>query len=185
MKKAARPKKRPRGGGVEMKRGAPAKGEHEEDGKLGDAASKGPPKSLKTLEKIWGKELWKAGWLAIPKVLLEKQAALQLSPTDLNVILQVAKHWWTVNRLPYPGKRSIAACMGKDPRTIQRVLASLEKRQLVKRELRPGEKGGKASQTSVYHLKGLIDAAKPHAVEMKKKRDAKRKMSGAKDDDAV
>ncbi len=35
-----------------------------------------------------------AGWTAIPSIILDKQHALGLDPIDVNILLQLAKHWW-------------------------------------------------------------------------------------------
>lgn len=119
--------------------------------------------ALSTNEKKWSKELMEAGWVSFPSILLEKQQAIGLTPTDVNIILHLVSYWWVADNKPYPSKASIAAAMGVQPRTVQRRIAALEGAGLIRREERRTAKNG--SDTNRYHLDGLIDAVKPYALE--------------------
>ena len=115
-------------------------------------------------EKKWSKPVLAAGWSAIPSVLLERQQALGLSPTDLNILLQIIRHWWKKDSLPYPSKQTIAECIGIDKRTVQRRIEQLEKDGLIQRESRFSASGG-GQQSNYYNLSGLVEALKPLAKE--------------------
>ena len=52
-------------------------------------------------EKKWGSPTHKQGWAYTPNILLEHQAELEITPTELNVILTVMKHWWVCDVSPY------------------------------------------------------------------------------------
>jgi hypothetical protein len=119
--------------------------------------------ALRTNEKKWSKEVMEAGWVAFPSILLEKQQAIGLTPTDVNIILHLVSYWWTAENKPYPSKASIAAAIGVQPRTVQRRIAALEQARLIQREERRTSKNG--SDTNRYHLDGLIEALKPYALE--------------------
>lgn len=132
---------------------------------------------LRTNEKKWSKPLMDAGWTALPSVIIENQRQLDLTPLDLNIILYLASKWWTAEGKPFPSKNTMAKAMNVHPRTIQKHIASLEAANYVHREERRMETG---SKTNIYHLDGLIKAAKPFAdekvAEMKDKAEiAKRK----------
>lgn len=103
-----------------------------------------------------------AGWTALPSVIIENQKQLGLNPLDLNIIVYLASKWWTAEGKPYPSKGTMAKAMDVHPRTIQKHIAALEGAGYIRREERRTELG---SKTNVYHLDGLIKAAKPFAQE--------------------
>lgn len=117
---------------------------------------------LRTNEKKWTKPLMEAGWTALPSVIIENQRQLGLEPLDLNIVLYLASKWWTAEGKPYPSKNTMAAAMNVHPRTIQKHIASLEAAGYIRREERRTEAG---SRTNIYHLDGLIAAARPFADE--------------------
>ena len=128
------------------------------------ATKKQPASSadLKTNEKKWSKTLMDAGWTALPSVIIENQRQLGLSPLDLNILVYLASKWWTPEGKPFPSKATMAKAMDVHPRTIQKRIAGLEAAGYVRREERRSDAG---SKTNVYHLDGLIKAAKPFAEE--------------------
>jgi predicted transcriptional regulator len=126
---------------------------------------------LRINEKKWSPTLMKAGWTVLPNVLFERQQALGLDPLDINILLHIASYWWNESGKPHPSKVTIAKAIGIDPRSVQRRIAALEAANLVRREERRISKTG--SKTNIYHLDGLIEAAKPYALEKIQERDAK------------
>lgn len=148
---------------------------------------------LRTNEKKWTKALMDAGWTALPSVIIENQRQLGLSPLDLNIVLYLASKWWTAEGKPFPSKATMAKAMDVHPRTIQKHIAALEAANYIKREERRTDVG---SKTNIYHLDGLIKAAKPFAeeklaemkdkAEMKKRKEARKgapKLRLVKDED--
>ena len=117
---------------------------------------------LRTNEKKWSKPLMDAGWTALPSVIIENQKQLGLTPLDLNIVVYLASKWWTPEGKPYPSKATIAKVMDVHPRTVQKHLAALEAASYVRREERRTPTG---SKTNIYHLDGLIKAARPFADE--------------------
>lgn len=117
---------------------------------------------LRTNEKKWSKLLMDAGWTALPSVIIENQRQLGLTPLDLNIVLYLASKWWTAEGKPYPSKSTMARAMDVHPRTIQKHVAALEAAGYIRREERRTDVG---SKTNIYHLDGLIKAAKPFAEE--------------------
>jgi hypothetical protein len=112
------------------------------------------PKPSRRAAERWGKAVHDRGFTVIPTMLFWAQRRLRLNPAQFNVILQLVAHWWDANENPRPAKDTIAERMKKDPRTIQRYLAQLEKKGLVKRipRFRPGRGQG----ANAYSLDGLV-----------------------------
>src|ERR1035438_1954937 len=132
---------------------------------------------LRRNEEKWSRTLMDAGWTALPSVILEKQQALALDPLDLNILLQLARHWWFNDNKPHPAKGTIAQCIGVDPSTVRRRIARLEKDGLIQRVYRHDNVSGR-QETNTYHFDGLIKAATPLAEEAIAKR-AKRRTEDA------
>src|SRR5439155_26865166 len=70
-----------------------------------------------------------------------------------------------------PSKVTIAKAIGIDPRSVQRRIAALERAKLIRREERRISRDG--SKPNIYHLDGLIEAAKPYALEKIEEQKAK------------
>ena len=128
---------------------------------------------LKVNELKWGKPLMDAGYTIIPSTILERQQALGLDPTDVNILLHLARHWWEKDNVPHPSKKSIAAAVGLDPRTVQRRIAAMERGGLIRREER--RTASNTSKTNLYHFDGLVQAATPYAEEALEERERRRK----------
>ena len=75
-----------------------------------------------------------AGFQAVPDLLLKNQAKLDLSPTDMVVLLNVLMHWWYPEQKPFPRSTTIALRIGLTARTVQRSMQHLEKVGLLTRE---------------------------------------------------
>ena len=133
----------------------------------------------KKLEHRWGKSLIDAGWVAFPSVFLQRQQALGLEPLDINILLQLADHWWERDNLPFPSKRTLADRIGVKPRTIQRRIAHMESAGFVKRIVRRHRNGG--TKTNQYSFDGLIKSAEPFAQEALRKREQRKLEKSARD----
>ena len=120
--------------------------------------------TLKANEKKWGKENIDAGWTLVPNALLIHQAALGLTPMDINIILQIARYWWQPDNHPYPSKRALADCIGVTPRTIQGRITALHKLGFIERQERRGTEKG--SKTNIYRLTALAETLTPFSQEI-------------------
>lgn len=130
-------------------------------------------RDVRKIEKRWGKSLTAAGWTAVPSVLLKYQKQLGLEPLDLNILLQLAKHWWEAGNLPFPSKASIAGSIGVKPRSVQRRIAKMEKVGLIHRIER--RKADGTSQSNAYTFEGLIERATTYAEHELAAREVKKK----------
>jgi DNA-binding transcriptional ArsR family regulator len=106
----------------------------------------------------------KAGWTVLPSIILEKQHALGLDAVDINILLQLAYHWWFHDNPPHLSKATIATRIQVHPSTVRRHIARMEKDELIKREKRFKDHGGQSS--NFYRFDGLIKSAIPHAREV-------------------
>ena len=134
---------------------------------------------LRRNEAKWSPELMEAGWTAMPSIILEKQRALGLDPIDVNILLQLARHWWYPDNPPHPSKASIAACLNVSTSTVQRHIAAMERSGFIKRVARFDPKS-RGQQSNKYRFDGLIREAKPYAEEAIKERDAQRRERAAR-----
>lgn len=139
------------------------------------AAAEKPASSEDTVKvsvKKWGRSLVDAGWTLVPNTFIERQKKLGLDPVDFNILLHLMSYWWEPNNKPRPSKKTIAAAVGRDARTVQRRIAAMEKQGLITRERRTGT--GKGTQTNRYHFDGLIKAGTELAKEALEERKAKK-----------
>lgn len=120
-----------------------------------------------------------AGWTVLPSIILEKQDALGLDPIDINILLQLARHWWYTDNLPHPSKATIAKCIGVDPSTVRRHIARMEAIGFIRRQSRYDRKYG-GQQTNLYSFDGLIKAAAPFAKELLTMREQQRDANAAR-----
>lgn len=109
----------------------------------------------------WTPLLMDAGWTAIPSLLIERQEDLGLDAVDMNIIIHLASYWWRADNLPHPSVERIAAAVGVTGRTVQKRIARMERRRLVKRIQRRHTRFG--SNTNLYSFDGLIAALQPFA----------------------
>jgi len=121
-------------------------------------------KHLQRNEVKWTATLMNAGWTVIPSVILEHQAALGLDPIDINILMQLARHWWYSDNPPHPSKVTIARCLGVNPSTVRRHIAQMERDDFIKRAERFDKSSGR-QETNTYHFDGLIKVATPYAEE--------------------
>jgi DNA-binding transcriptional regulator YhcF (GntR family) len=141
------------------------------------ATSAEPPTKTgkSSTERIFGKDVTKHGYVALPNILVRGQARLKLTTTQFNILAQLLSYWIDPKRPPFPSKKELAARMGLNPATVRINIAKLEERGLVRREQRKTLSGDWNS--NVYHLDGLVDALKgmvPDFEEEKSVRAAKR-----------
>ena len=84
----------------------------------------------------WGLELQGGldeGFTVIPNVLLHSQGFLDISASEMSVLLQIFMHWWSVDEWPHPRPSAIAKRIGVTPRSVERSIKSLEEKGLLMR----------------------------------------------------
>jgi DNA replication protein DnaD len=100
----------------------------------------------------WG-EAANAGFQSIPDVLLKNQSKLNLSATDMLVLLNITMHWWYPKQRPFPRSTTIAGRMKVEARTVQRALATLKERGLL---VKVRETSRDGVERVVCDLSGLV-----------------------------
>jgi predicted transcriptional regulator len=135
---------------------------------------------LKRNEEKWSTALMDAGWTVFPSIILEKQQALGLDAIDVNILMQLARHWWRSDNPPHPSKRAIAQCIGVDPSTVRKHIKRMENDGFIRREPRYSTKLGGGQIQNAYHFNGLIETAKPFAKEFVALREKQRGENAAR-----
>ena len=132
---------------------------------------KEPKKKPSSTERIWGSAVYGHGYTGIPSILIQGQRRLGITPTQMNIIIQLLDYWREPSRKPFPTKADLAERLGVTDKTIQNNIRELEKAGLVQREQRRTAAGDWNS--NIYHLDGLvqkIQALEPDFAEAKRKR---------------
>lgn len=140
-------------------------------------ATAAKPQATGTVDKSvaakWSVPLAKAGWTSFPNIIFERQAALGLTPLDINILLHLAGYWWKPGDNAHPSKATIAKAIGILPRTVQKRIAAMEGAGFIQRIYRRTGVGD--NDTNEYDLRGLIKAAKPFAEEKIAERERRQK----------
>jgi DNA-binding transcriptional regulator YhcF (GntR family) len=120
------------------------------------------------IAELWGRDVVAPGFAALPSIILEKQSALGLEPIDINIIMQIVRHWRQKDNLPFPSKRRIAEAIGIHPRTVQRRITAMVNAGFIRRVERRNTMKGTMSTS--YDFSGLIKLAVPFANEAMEER---------------
>ena len=132
---------------------------------------KEPKKKPSSTERIWGSPVYRHGYTGIPSILIQGQKRLGITPTQMNIIIQLLDYWREPSRKPFPTKAELADRLGVTDKTIQNNIRALEKAGLVQREQRRTAAGDWNS--NIYHLDGLVEkvrALEPDFEEARRKR---------------
>lgn len=116
-----------------------------------------------SLNDKWGKEALSLGWVAVPTSLLFLQSQLGISPTGLNVLMQLIMHWWGSEGRPHPSQEAMAERMGVSPRTVQREIAALVAMGLLRKKHTPVHHPTYRGR-NLYDLSPLVAKLNEHAI---------------------
>ena len=75
-----------------------------------------------------------SGFVAVPMALLRLQTKLNLTATDMLVLVNLLAHWWDPGRAVFPRSTTIATRMGVAKRTVQRSTQKMVRAGLMDRE---------------------------------------------------
>ena len=107
------------------------------------------------IEDKWGEATLKLGFVPVPTSLIFAQKELGLSSIEINILLNLLVHWWDKNQYPFPSQQAIAYRIGVSTRTVQRTLAALELKGLLKRK-RTSRENAKYKGKNIYDLSYLV-----------------------------
>jgi hypothetical protein len=125
----------------------------------------------------WTKAVMDAGYTIVPWVLLTKQDELGLDPLDMNILLQLAAQWFKAGGLCTPAKGTLATRLDVHPRTVQRRIAKLEKRRLLKRVTRMGADGQLSNDHDLKPLAAALHLLVVGAAKEKRQKGDERRRS--------
>lgn len=140
------------------------------DGKREDAKRNPSP-----IDRIWGKDVTRHGFVGVPSILIRAQRRLGLNSTQLNIIIQLLEYWRDPARKPFPSKQQLADRLGLGPKAIQVNMRALERAGLLRRETRRTPAGDYNS--NIYHLDLLIERVRALEPEFQAVREARQKAS--------
>jgi predicted transcriptional regulator len=106
------------------------------------------------IREKWGNAL-DLGFVVTPSVLLRKQVEMKLDCEDVVILLNLMSKWWDPDRLPFPRTETIAKRTGLSRRTVQRRLATLEGKGLIRR-VRVRKSAQEPRRITAYDLEGLV-----------------------------
>jgi len=106
------------------------------------------------LTRKWTAAVIAHGYTAVPDLLLSHMSQLGLTPTELVLLLQLLRYWWTAEHLPFPSKRKLAQAMGCSEKNVQKVMKGLEARGFVVRVQR--RRAADRSDSNIYCLDPLV-----------------------------
>lgn len=104
------------------------------------------------IQNRWGDVTLRSGFVVVPVSLLRNQAKLEIENSELVVLLHALAHWHDDGKPVWAAYSSFATDMGVSPRTVQRMVSSLEGKGLI--ELKRNPEG------RVISFNGLIQKLK-------------------------
>ena len=116
------------------------------------------------MKKKFGKNTASLGFSQIPFALFEMQGQLEISSAQMMVLLNIIKHWWYEDSLPFPSVKSIADCTGTSRSNVQKHLAALERMGYIKRIERKNQIGKQTSNE--FNFDGLLKKMDVYSKEM-------------------
>lgn len=131
------------------------------------------PEKASPFDTLWGSDVRRHGYTAVPTMLVRAQNRLQLKPTAFCVLIQLIEHWRTKDRAPFPTKQQLADRLGVSQSTIQQTMRKLENAGFVQRTQHKTASGDWGANT--YHLDGLVQKLKALEPEFAKERDERTK----------
>lgn len=102
----------------------------------------------------WSNDIEPLGYTSVPNCLMTCQRQLNITSSELNIVLQILLFKYDT-RLPYPSLKRLSKHTGLSVGSVRRNLRSLESKQLIKRVYREGT-------SNKYDMTPLIYALEDH-----------------------
>jgi DNA replication protein DnaD len=100
--------------------------------------------------------LEKEGWTTIPNLLLYNQKKIDLSNTELLLLIHLISFIHYGDMPAFPAISTLAERINQHPRTVQRTLNNLLKRKIITRKIRSKSIGDKGL-SNIYGIEPLIE----------------------------
>lgn len=78
--------------------------------------------------KKWGYSTAQGGWTSVPNLLLKHSGRLNISPTELVILIQLMRFWWKEEDLPYPSISKTSEEMGVTRKTASKYFGLLKEK---------------------------------------------------------
>lgn len=130
-----------------------------------------PAVTVKQSEKKFGQAVMSRGQYIVPAILLRAQARLNVSSTQMVVLLQLLDFWWTTESSAHPSIATVAERMAMSTKQVQRTVDALVEKGLIKKINRTMPGRGKTSNQ--YKFDGLVKKLQAIEVDFDKARKAK------------
>ncbi len=104
---------------------------------------------------IWGRSILSSGWSSIPNELLKNQSRLNLSNTELVLVIHLISFMHHADARVFPSINLLSERMSQDRRTIQRALSKLEAKKIIRKRIRSTSKSD-IGMTNIYDLTPLM-----------------------------
>ena len=80
------------------------------------------------LSRKWDERVINHGWIGVPILLLKHQGRLEITSSELNVLLALMTFWQSNDHPAHPSIKNLAKMLGKTEKTIQNNIRSLSSR---------------------------------------------------------
>jgi predicted transcriptional regulator len=104
---------------------------------------------------IWGRTILGSGWTTIPNELLKNQSTLNLSNSELVLLIHLISFMHSPSAKIFPSLELLSERMNQDRRTIQRTIQRLEDKELIRKRVRSNGKTD-IGLTNVYDISPLM-----------------------------
>lgn len=104
---------------------------------------------------IWGQNLLEDGWATIPNALLKYQSKLDISNSELVILIHLISFIHHPSSQIYPSINLLSERTNQDRRTIQRTIRRLEEKDLVRKRVRSKGKTD-IGMTNTYDIDPLM-----------------------------
>ncbi|MDZ2401065.1 helix-turn-helix domain-containing protein, partial [Klebsiella pneumoniae] len=109
------------------------------------------------LASRWGYSiLEEAGWTTVPNLLLEKQMVLELSNTEMLLLIHLISFIHFADTPAFPSISTLAGRINQHPRTVQRTINKLISKGFLKRKIRAKSVNDKGL-SNLYSFEPLIE----------------------------
>ncbi|WP_337155246.1 helix-turn-helix domain-containing protein [Proteus terrae] len=104
---------------------------------------------------IWGRTILGSGWASVPNELLKNQNKLELSNSELVLLIHLISFMHHDDSKVYPSIELLSKRMSQDRRTIQRTINRLISKKIIRKKIRSTSRLDKGL-TNIYDLSPLM-----------------------------
>lgn len=102
----------------------------------------------------WGKKALEDKWTSVPNMILLRQAELNISNTELVLLINIMSYEHNINALVYPSISTLAKRQGLHERSIQRAINRLVEKGFLTKTIRSKHQDQKGL-TNIYSIAPL------------------------------